>query len=62
MNKWETTRYLIDAKKCVDSIVYISENEKQLHYIDLRKKVADKKMISISVAALCWIITLKIPD
>lgn len=43
MNKWETTRYLIDAKKCVDSIVYISENEKQLHYIDLRKKVADKK-------------------
>ena len=43
MNKWELTRYLIDAKKCVDSILYMSENGEQLQYIDLRKKVADKK-------------------
>ena len=43
MNKWEFTRYLIDAKKCVDSILYISEYGEQLHYIDLRKKVSDKK-------------------
>ena len=43
MNKWELTRYLIDAKKCVDSLLYMSENGEQLQYIDLRKKVADKK-------------------
>ena len=43
MNKWEFTRYLIDAKKCVDSILYMSENGEQLRYIDLRKKVADKR-------------------
>jgi hypothetical protein len=43
MNKWEFTRYLIDAKKCVDSILYMSENGDQLRYIDLRKKVADKR-------------------
>ncbi len=43
MNKWEFTRYLIDAKKCVDSILYISENGEQLRYIDIRKKVTDKR-------------------
>lgn len=25
MTKWELARYLIDAKKCVDSIMYIDE-------------------------------------
>lgn len=43
MNKWEFTRYLIDAKKCVDSVLYIAENGEQLRYIDLRKKIADKR-------------------
>ena len=26
MTKWELARYLIDAKKCVDSVLYISIN------------------------------------
>ncbi|MBO6207246.1 MAG: hypothetical protein J6O73_09915 [Lachnospiraceae bacterium] len=37
-SKWETARYLIDAKKCVDSLWYIAENVSELKYIDLRKK------------------------
>lgn len=39
MTKWELTRYLIDAKKCVDSVLYISNNTGELRYIDLRKKI-----------------------
>ena len=41
MTKWELARYLIDAKKCVDSVLYIQENAEQLQYIDLRKKIED---------------------
>ena len=26
MNKWEVARYLIDAKKNIDSIMYINKN------------------------------------
>lgn len=37
-NKWETARYLIDAKKYVDRLWYISDNINQLKFIDLRKK------------------------
>ncbi|MCR5586108.1 MAG: hypothetical protein K6F77_01070 [Lachnospiraceae bacterium] len=37
-NKWETARYLIDAKKCIDSLWYIAENADQLKFINLRKK------------------------
>lgn len=40
MTKWEVARYLIDAKKCVDSIWYIAENRKQIRNIDLRRKVS----------------------
>ena len=39
MNKWETARYLIDAKKNTDSVWYIAENAEQLQFIDLRKKL-----------------------
>lgn len=39
MTKWELARYLIDAKKCVDSVLYISINAEELRYIDLRKKL-----------------------
>lgn len=39
MTKWELARYLIDAKKCVDSVLYISINAEELRYIDLRKKI-----------------------
>ena len=41
MTKWELARYLIDAKKCVDSVLYIQENAEQLQYIDLRKKIEE---------------------
>lgn len=37
-NKWDLARYLIDAKKAVDSMWFISDNARQLRYIDLRKK------------------------
>ncbi len=39
--KWELARYLIDAKKCVDSIWYVSDNAEKLRFIDLRKKCKD---------------------
>ena len=42
MNKWELARYLIDAKKCVDSIEYIGAHAKELSYINLREKVDEK--------------------
>ncbi len=40
MTKWEVARYLIDAKKCVDSILYIARHKKSLYNIDLRKKTS----------------------
>ena len=40
MTKWETARYLIDAKKCIDSILYIARHKRSLSNIDLRKKTA----------------------
>ena len=42
MKKWELARYLIDAKKCVDSILYISEHVKDLSNLNLREVVQDK--------------------
>ena len=30
MKSWETARYLIDAKKDVDSIIFICENQKRV--------------------------------
>lgn len=41
MNKWELTRYLIDAKKCVDSVLFIAAYGDELRYIDLRKKISE---------------------
>lgn len=38
MNKWELTRYLIEAKKCIDSLIYISLNICKLVNIKLREK------------------------
>lgn len=40
-SKWELARYLIDAKKNVDSMWFVADNVKQLQYIDLRKKIRD---------------------
>lgn len=43
MTKWELARYLIDAKKCVDSIMYIDENLVALKNIGVREKVDSKR-------------------
>ena len=40
MNKWELSRYLIDAKKSVDSILFINEHIKKIANIDIRGRVA----------------------
>lgn len=38
MNQWELAKYLIDAKKCIDSLLYISDHVSELRNTDLRKK------------------------
>lgn len=43
MEKWELARYLIDAKKCVDSVLYISKHVEQLQYYDLRELIDGKR-------------------
>lgn len=43
MTKWELARYLIDAKKCVDSIMFIDENLAALKNIGVREKVDSKR-------------------
>lgn len=41
--KWQIAKYLIDAKKAVDALWYISKNVATLKNIDLRKKSEEKK-------------------
>lgn len=41
MTKWEIARYLIDAKKCVDSVMFIARHKKALSNISIRKKTQD---------------------
>lgn len=43
MTKWELARYLIDAKKCVDNILFIAENIKELRNLSLRDIVEDRQ-------------------
>ena len=38
MCEWENARYLIDAKKTVDSLIFISLNEKKLSNLNLQEK------------------------
>lgn len=38
MCKWENARYLIEAKRTVDSLIFISLNEKKLSNINLQEK------------------------
>lgn len=42
MEKWELARYLIDAKKSIDSIMYIKQNHQKLN-INLREKITEKR-------------------
>lgn len=39
MTNWELARYLIDAKRNVDSVLYISEHGQELSNINLREKI-----------------------
>lgn len=43
MNEWQLTRYLIDAKKCIDSLLYINSNIEKIKNLDL-KEIIDNKM------------------
>ena len=43
MTKWELARYLIDAKKCVDNVLFIAENVKELRNLSLRDIVEDRQ-------------------
>lgn len=43
MKEWELARYLIDAKKCVDSLMYINENKSEIVNLDL-KEIIDAKI------------------
>lgn len=43
MEEWELARYLIDAKKCVDSVMFIDQNYSFLHNIDIREKINMKR-------------------
>ena len=42
MLKWEIARYLIDGKKAIDSIMFISENIENLKNLNLRNIVYEK--------------------
>lgn len=43
MNEWELARYLIDSKKCIDSLIYIENNFEPLSNLDL-KSIIDSKL------------------
>lgn len=52
MTEWELARYLMDAKKCVDSVMFIEQNSSSLQNIDIREKInlkRDKFYISCCV-------------
>ena len=39
LNKWELARYLIDAKKSVDSIIFIEDNKPALLNIGIKNEI-----------------------
>ena len=44
-NKWENAKFLITAKKCIDSFLYISNNILELCNLDLREKTNTLRQI-----------------
>lgn len=57
MKKWQNASYLIDAKKCIDSLLYISLNVNKLANINLKEKVNNiRKKFYIN---LCYILDEK---
>ena len=43
MNKWEVFRYLLDAKKAVDTMLYLSEHIESVSMLDVRQKVRETR-------------------
>lgn len=43
MDKWELSRYVLDAKKSVDTMLYLSENVEKLSMIDIREEINEVK-------------------
>lgn len=43
MSEWELARYLIDSKKCIDSLMYIKNNFEKISNLDL-KSIIDSKL------------------
>lgn len=43
MTKWELARYLIDAKKAVDTILFLSKSGEKVSMIDIRNVVKETK-------------------
>lgn len=43
MNSWELARYFMDAKKCVDTMLYLAENAEAVSMIDIREKVTETR-------------------
>ena len=43
MKKWELARYFMDAKKCVDTILFLVENAEDVSMIDIREKVTESR-------------------
>lgn len=44
MKKWELVRYLIDSKKIIDSLDYISENHNKISNLDLYSLIYEKQL------------------
>mgnify|MGYP005951942079 FL=1 len=43
MEKWELARYLIDAKKSIDAILYLSLYAEKVLKIDIRRTVNEAR-------------------
>ncbi|WP_458457488.1 hypothetical protein [Pseudobutyrivibrio sp.] len=43
MKKWELARYFMDAKKCVDTMLFFEENAEAVSMIDIREKVTETR-------------------
>ena len=43
MDKWEVFRYLLDAKKAVDTMLYLSEHIESVSMLDVREKVRETR-------------------
>lgn len=42
-SKWELAYYLIEAKKCVDSVLYVADNISKLSNLDMKEQIESKR-------------------